>query len=259
MFDLVRDILALAKEEGDRADAAGDTMSARERCGLIVRDGQSNKPTLIECENTSVEPSKFFRIEPEELHEIEEKYTPLAIWHTHPNEDAGASQGDLVLVENYGLPCHIVSWPQAGHSYTEPTGYVAPYEGRVFVHGLLDCYTIIRDWYQRERGVTLENFDRKDCWWRAEDGSPPQNLYVDNFASQGFVEIEGDTRDFQVGDVVLMQIDAAVPNHGAIYLGDGMILHHPHGRLSSKAVLGGFWLKHYAVHLRHGGKDGNAG
>ena len=44
-------------------------------------------------------------------------------------------------------------------------------------------------------------------------------------------------------DVILMQIRSqnGVPNHAAIYLGDGLILHHLHGRLSSRDIYGGYW------------------
>lgn len=253
MFDLIRDLMALAKEEGEKAEAAGDARLAKERCGLIVQNEKGNKPMIVECTNTAVDPTENFRIDPEDLAKLEEQYTIISVWHTHPNGDASPSQADLVMLEAYGLPWHIVSWPQGGHSYTEPTGYEAPYTGRVFVHGLLDCYTMIRDWYKRERGVTLKNFERNDKWW--ERG---ENLYVDNFASQGFYEIPQDSGDYQVGDVILMQVQADVPNHGAVYVGDGFILHHPYGRLSSRDVFGGYWFKHRAKHLRYGGPDVSA-
>jgi cell wall-associated NlpC family hydrolase len=45
------------------------------------------------------------------------------------------------------------------------------------------------------------------------------------------------------GDLILMQIRSRnrVPNHAAIYLGDGMMLHHLHSRLSSRDIYGGYW------------------
>ncbi|WP_043946890.1 NlpC/P60 family protein, partial [Ralstonia solanacearum] len=41
------------------------------------------------------------------------------------------------------------------------------------------------------------------------------------------------------GDVILMQVRAPVPNHAAVYLGGVQMLHHLHGRLSSRDVYGG--------------------
>jgi cell wall-associated NlpC family hydrolase len=48
-----------------------------------------------------------------------------------------------------------------------------------------------------------------------------------------------------------MQVASPVPNHAAVYLGDGLILHHLQGRLSSRDVYGGYWQKVTTHALRH--------
>jgi hypothetical protein len=48
-----------------------------------------------------------------------------------------------------------------------------------------------------------------------------------------------------------MQVASPVPNHAAIYLDDGPILHHLQGRLSSRDVYGGYWQKITTHTLRH--------
>jgi cell wall-associated NlpC family hydrolase len=49
-----------------------------------------------------------------------------------------------------------------------------------------------------------------------------------------------------------MQTDGSGnPNHIAVYIGNEMILHHGHGRLSRRDIYGGFWQKHTTHHLRH--------
>jgi cell wall-associated NlpC family hydrolase len=78
------------------------------------------------------------------------------------------------------------------------------------------------------------------------------NLYLDNFGSAGFgVTDLTDRTSLKVGDVLLMQVAASVPNHAAVYLGDGLILHHLQGRLSSRDVYGGYWQKVTTHALRH--------
>lgn len=78
------------------------------------------------------------------------------------------------------------------------------------------------------------------------------NLYLDNFGSAGFgVANLTDRTDLKVGDVLLMQVASPVPNHAAVYLGDGLILHHLQGRLSSRDVYGGYWQKVTTHALRH--------
>jgi cell wall-associated NlpC family hydrolase len=48
-----------------------------------------------------------------------------------------------------------------------------------------------------------------------------------------------------------MQVASPVPNHASVYLGDGLILHHLQGRLSSRDVYGGYWQKVSTHALRH--------
>jgi cell wall-associated NlpC family hydrolase len=103
---------------------------------------------------------------------------------------------------------------------------------------MLDCWGLCRDWYARERGVDLPDPARRDGWW--DDGST--DLYGDDpMKAAGFEKI--DLASIAAGDLILMQIRSRnlVPNHAAIYLGDGLILHHLHGRLSSRDVYGGYW------------------
>lgn len=98
----------------------------------------------------------------------------------------------------------------------------------------------------REWGLELPNPDRPDDWWN--DGH--SDLYTDNYRAAGFEPVGG---DMQRGDLILMQIRSKnqVPNHAAVYLGDGLILHHLYGRLSSRDVWGGYWRECHRMTLRH--------
>lgn len=130
----------------------------------------------------------------------------------------------------------------------EPSGYEAPLVGREWAHGSLDCYGILRDWYKRELGITLPNFERHDNWWN--DGH--SSLYLDHFAEAGCVPVpEGEP--MRRGDILLFQIRSSngVPNHAAVYLGDGRILHHQFGRLSTIDVYGGQMPTMHRLTLRH--------
>jgi len=243
MFEIVDAIVKIAQEE-----EAARGYKAQERCGVIVAGDDKKGFKLIELANTSSDPENYFRMDPVEYHTLAEAQQILAIWHTHPNQAAEPTPADRVMIEELGVPWHIVSWPQGHHSYSEPVGYEAPYLDRPFVHGILDCYALIRDWYKREWGIELADFERAEEWWKDKDGP---DLYVKNFASQGFVELPEGTKDYQEGDVLLMQVMAPQTNHGAIYVGDGKILHHVFGRRSEMTVYGGFWLKTLTHHLRH--------
>lgn len=97
--------------------------------------------------------------------------------------------------------------------------------GRPFLHGLFDCYTLIRDYYKKEFNVYLPtNMQRNWEWWLQGD-----NLYLDSAKYYGFEEV----RELKIHDVIIMKVASPVPNHGAIYIGDNKILHHMAGRFST--------------------------
>lgn len=99
------------------------------------------------------------------------------------------------------------------------------YEGRPFIHGIFDCYTLVRDYYKRNFNIFLPtNIQRNWEWW-----NKGENLYLENAKDCSFEEAE----DIKKYDVLLMKINSPVPNHAAIYIGDNKILHHMSGRFST--------------------------
>lgn len=222
-----------------------------ECCGLLVMVGR--RPEYFPCKNISGVHDAFI-IDPEDYALADSAGEIIGLVHSHPNEMANPSQADRVACEASGLPWHIVGLNDqgvTGWAMIEPVGYEAPLVGRQFAHGVLDCYSLIRDWYKRERGIVIPDYWRDPEWW-----AKGQNIYVENFESAGFVRVEGEP---QPGDVLLMQILSPVANHGAIYLGDDIILHHLHNRLSCREIWGGYYKKHTTHVLRYAKKHHSNG
>lgn len=213
----------------------------REACGVIVASGR--RQDYVRCRNVSIEPNEEFRLCPEDYADAEEQGAVIGIVHSHPDASSRPSPADRAHCEASGLPWHILSWPEGDLRTLVPSGEIAPLEGRPFVHGVWDCYAIVRDWYRLEYGVTLPDYPREDGWW--ERG---ENLYMRLYAETGFHPVNG---DLQPGDMILMQIRAPEPNHAAIYLGEGKILHHLYGRLSQQDIYGGYWAECTRLVLRH--------
>jgi cell wall-associated NlpC family hydrolase len=142
-----------------------------------------------------------------------------------------------------GLPWLIVGVLKDGDdlSLTEiteqvPDDYEAPLVGRSFVHGVLDCYSLIKDYYKRELGIELPHFERRDNWWNLGE-----NLYMEKFTEAGFATFKG---PIQKHDVVIMQVyNSPVPNHAGVYIGNDQILHHMYNRLSTRDVYGGGYFQ----------------
>jgi proteasome lid subunit RPN8/RPN11 len=229
--------------------AHAELCAPRECCGLLIR---SSKGELLYLAARNLYEGRAgedrFQLDPLAWLNAEDLGTVVAVVHSHPNASANPSMADRVGCERSGLPWVVMGWPSGVVKQLQPCGWQAPYKGRVFAHGVLDCYTLIQDWFLRERGVALPDFDREDDWWKAQPGKPAQDLYMDNFTQAGFVRVQGQP---QRHDVVLMQVMSDRANHGAVYLGGGVMLHHLHSRLSCEDVYGGYWLRHTLALLRH--------
>lgn len=217
----------------------------REACGLVLAVGRRHE--YVPCTNTATDPGEEFRIAPEEYAAAEDRGRIIGVVHSHPDATSRPSTADTAQCEASGLAWHILSWPEGDLRTIVPTGEMQPLIGRPFVHGTWDCWGLIRDWYQLERGITLPDFERADGWWERGD-----DLYMRHHQEAGFEQVTDGT--LQVGDLILMQIQSKQVNHGAIYLGDGLLLHHLHGRLSSRDVWGGYWAERARLVVRYRGK-----
>ena len=213
-----------------------------ESCGLVaVIKGRRR---YFPCRNLAETPDEHFVLDPLQYAEVEDQGEIVAVVHSHPKTNPAPSQADRVACEKSALPWHIVNPQTEQWGYCEPEGFELPYVGREFVFGIVDCYSLCRDWYKRELGLDLKDYDRRDQFWLRGE-----SLYMDNFANEGFHRISID--ELQYGDAILMQLESPLPNHAAIYLGDQLILHHVQKRLSSRDLYGGYYLKSTACALRH--------
>lgn len=220
----------------------------RESCGfLVVHNGRH---VYIPCENVAPLDNRGgveFIIRAEDQVAMEDRYgTPLAVVHSHPNRPPLPSQADRVECERTQLPWVIIGWPNKAVQVIEPSGYRAPLIGREFSHGVLDCYSLIRDYYAWELGIVIPDFPREDKWWLKG-----QDLYKEGFPKAGFLEIQPD--QLRPNDVVLMETSniSGCPNHGGVIVEGTYILQHVEGRLSSRDVYGGYWRKVSTIFLRH--------
>lgn len=214
----------------------------RESCGVVCRQGKNEQ--YFPCRNQAEKAEDSFILHPEDHAAAEEWGEATYIVHSHPDATTQPSNVDLAQCYMSELPWIIVSWPEGDLRIIEPMAGPRPLEGRPFVHGIWDCFTIIRDWYKLERNIDLPNFQRSECWW--ESGN--ENLYMDNYRKAGFTEINGELKP---GDIIIMQVSAPVPNHAAVYIGDGIILHHMFGHLSKRTPYGGYYLDRTVIKLRH--------
>lgn len=233
----------------------------RESCGFIT--GKK----YVACDNQAKDPLADFVIDDPRYERAMKAGKVKAIIHSHPNGPIFPSGRDMqqqiatdvawiILTVNETGVTHRVAW-----GGKLPT---APVIGRPFVHGIFDCYSIIRDTFAlgqetlAEQGIgwpmppiALDDYARNDNWWEAGD-----DLYSQNFEKQGFRVI---TRaDVRPGDAFLMKLGdrARNPqgrlNHAGLLIGHELVLHHLPGRLSRREPAG-MWARAADLWLRYEG------
>lgn len=225
----------------------------KECCGVIL-NGE-----YIPCTNVAADDNQF-EIDPLDLVRAEKEGKIQAYVHSHSGFGEAStkpSQPDMIQMGLHGLPWVIANGVDV--DLYHPTDYKAPLIGRDYYHGTLDCYTLIRDYYQRELGITLGDYERADAWWESKDSKP---LYLDNFKKEGFVEVDV----VQKHDIILCRLGRTVHvNHALVFIGDGklksertgdiigndLVLHHPYGRESLRDIFGESWQRRAAVIIRH--------
>lgn len=238
-----QDTFAVMREEG-RAQYPN------EACGLIIKKGK--KSLALPCRNISERPRDRFTLDPVDYAKCSQQGEVIAVWHTHTDRSADPSPADLASCETSGMPWYILSVGKSGEEFQlqgpimiEPSGHETPYLERPYVFGIHDCYTLVVDFYAREFAIAMKrDYPRVEEFWKKG-----LNPFVDHFADEGFVELID--QEPKRGDVFLIQSSSNTPNHLAVYLGDDVILHHAHGRLSTRDIYGGFWQKHTVHHVRH--------
>lgn len=100
-------------------------------------------------------------------------------------------------------------------------------EGREFVYGTHDCYTIVRDFYKQNFDIDLPNYARPNRFWEFD-----MDMYMDRYITNGFQVLDCHPSEYRPGDVVLMAINSAVANHAGVFVENGKMIHHLWGRLS---------------------------
>ncbi|MBE7419824.1 MAG: phage tail protein [Ideonella sp.] len=226
----------------------------REACGLLAR-AANGALAYHRCRNAAAAAGDAFRIDPRDWAAVEDAHPVVAVVHSHPDGDAHASDADRAMCHASGLPWFIVAVPGTTWSTLWPHRPL-PLLGRQFHHGVVDCYSLVRDYYAERLGIALPDFERADGWWdRGED------LYRKHFAEAGFVDLgrpagraDGAT-ELRLHDALLMQVAARCENHAAVFVGPvhgvDSILHHLYGRLSAHDPWGGYWLRHCTAVMRH--------
>jgi len=195
------------------------------------------KERYYPCRNLSAQSDEYFILDPEDYIKGSNLGEITAIIHSHPDTPPVASQADKMSCEQTKLPWYIVNPKTEQWGYYEPCGYEAPLLGRPWVWAVTDCWSLVVDWYKKEKGIKLLDYERPT---RIEDftDDPVFERYL---PSRGFRLLRPEEPLIN-GDVLAMSILGKGLNHVAIFI-DGDVLHHSADRLSCREPYSPWLLK----------------
>ena len=221
----------------------------RECCGLVIDGKYTPFPNVLYDPNdVTTNPYDAFQL-PVDAWPTDGRVVN-AVLHSHcaPRWGIEPSAADMKSQIATAVPWGIVL-ASRGHA-SDPVWFGdhlldEPLLGRQFLHGVRDCYSLVRsEKWQRDK-IKLPEFPRDVEWWKKGG-----DLYRTGFASAGYKQIApGDARP---GDVVLMTVRSPVTNHAAIVLDGGLMMHHLQNKLSHRVPIGP-WLKLITHWLRYEG------
>lgn len=215
----------------------------QEACGVITGDRR-----LLKCKNIASEPENNFEIDPADLINAENAGGIKCILHSHTKNQKSFSSTDTRQIKAHGVPWFLYVLPLGTEDYFDPNEEL-PLLGRPWRYGLTDCYSLVQDWFKREKQIGLADFPRGEV---GEWEQPGWNAFLENITSQGFKQISTNV-PLQVGDFILMQIYSPNPNHCGVIVDSekNHLLHHLIDRLSEISVYGGYWSKVMTGIYRH--------
>ena len=215
----------------------------KESVGVLLNI--KGKEKYYPCRNLSITNHQCFILDPEDYVKADNLGEIIGIVHSHPITPPEPSEADRVSCEHSNLKWYIVNPKTETWGYCEPCGFKPPLRGRQWVWGLQDCYSLVRDWYKKEKNIELKDWTRP---------TTPEEFLLNPMFEQcawrtGFRELRSDEKLIN-GDLLFMSIGSPGLNHVAIFL-DGDVLHHLADRLSCKEPYSEWLLKCTGKRLRY--------
>ena len=210
----------------------------QEICGFALYHGDGSV-ALQPCVNVASDPTTEFEISSEDTIKAARSGRILWVYHSHPKGPSQFSPADIEYSEESTLPQWMYdlatdSW----HEYIPTTHFVA-LEGRPFIWGEQDCYSLLRDYYRQHPQIQIHinDYDRDETSPWPDLG----RLVLQQIDREGFVALPPNT-PLKKHDILILLTHGS-PQHFAIFQGNSTILHHRLGMLSRQDQYTTEWQK----------------
>lgn len=229
-----------------------------EACGLFLRGDR-----FLPVENISETPDRHFAFSSHIYEDIADEIEGIV--HSHTPGPELDQRGEPLMADNapskLDMESQIASDVPWGISIADATHTsdpiwwgdslpIRPLLGRVFLHGVNDCYSLVRDWH-RLQGIHFDDVPRDSEWWKnvSDAGVAEFDLYIDLFESRGFKRVQRDAP--KKGDCFITRLHSPlVRNHAGVFIDDQQFIHHAGGQLSLRQF-GHVWGPKLDFIVRH--------
>lgn len=201
----------------------------REACGLFVTtpEGLAYKRVA----NVHPEPEDYFQIADHVMAEHMEDQSLQGVFHSHPHGELTPSVMDQQTQRAVGVPFYVCTLSSKG-SYMDFWGWgdelpVAPLKHRDFRDGVHDCFSLYRDYKWMTEGVVVPTYHREQEWWDKDGAENPFEAFLHR---SGHTEVAQD--EIMPGDGITFTLPGRSISHCGVYIGQGLFLHHLHGKIS---------------------------
>jgi|APGre2960657505_1045072.scaffolds.fasta_scaffold32053_2 proteasome lid subunit RPN8/RPN11 len=197
-----------------------------ECCGILFLDNSDKQLRIIKSINKAPDKTNRFEIDPKIYLKASLLGEILATYHSHINGE-DFSEFDKFNSELCGIKYILYCIRSNKFKEYIPENYKGSYYGREFEFGKQDCFGLCRDYYKKELKIEITNYYR-DCQWSEVDENPFEKF----FGKEGFTKVlegplENDSQ-LKKHDVILTKfLGKRSVTHAGIYMGDGLVLHHP--------------------------------
>ncbi|HGM5910733.1 MULTISPECIES: NlpC/P60 family protein [Serratia] len=210
-------------------------------CGVLSQD--DNNSGFKPCVNVSPTPEQGAIIDADFLRILRHSHEITHVICSVPDAQSHDISDYQVMSDRDGLPYLLVLWPSL-QSLTILPQTELDYENRPYIYGQYDCYSLIRDYLLREKGIALNDYPREAYY--LDSG---KNIFEVQAPEEGFVKVE-DT-SLQSGDILVFNLPSTTLQHSAVYIGNGQMLHHLPPGLSCREAYSEKWEKRTSSVWRH--------
>lgn len=211
-----------------------------EACGLIYKSGEYID--IYPCKNISSEKQEHFELNPFDYLKAASRGKIVGMYHSQ--KDINPSVLDYVVSSGHKIYSVVYSYENDTFvEINEDAIKYAKYIGRPFKFGNNDCYSLVRDFYEREYKILLGDYVRDDKTFKDFP-----DIIRDNYIKEGFQEVK--MEDLQVGDAIVFGLNKTSP-HVGIFIGNNLFLHHEHNKYSTAQFLTSPWKSKIVFCARH--------